>query len=101
MTNDHRSLFVPLRSSAHQLLAGAPAAAMRRKLKYASHVYEHIYVEGGSLHIYAGDGGSSVTSLPEAPEFQTARARSVAMRSGGTRSELRRTLEPLVAPCTP
>lgn len=72
---DDRILFVPLRSNAHQLLAGAPVAALRRKLKYASLTYDRIYLEAGSLTIQASAGGSIVGPNNHV-QFQTPAGRS-------------------------
>jgi hypothetical protein len=38
-------------------LTGAPIAAMRRRLKFASLLYDHVLLEGGLLRMHAGSGG--------------------------------------------
>jgi len=59
------ALFVPLRSNASTLLTGAPIAAMRRRLKFASLFYDHLYLEWGVLRVQVGPhGGSSFLSPP-------------------------------------
>lgn len=78
---DQRLLFVPLRSNASQLVAGAPAEAVRRKLKYASVTYDGLLFENGAVRIEAGEGGSSAfTGVDTA--FQSAFERRVGMQSG-------------------
>lgn len=79
--SDERQLFVPLRSNASQLVAGAQAEAIRRKLKYASVVYDGLLLENGSLRIEAGAGGSS-TFPSRDHDFQSVFERRVGMRSG-------------------
>lgn len=78
---DGRRLLVPLRSNASQLLAGAPVEAVRRKLKFASVVYDELLIEGGSLTIQAGEGGSFTFPTPET-DFQTTAQRRAGMGSG-------------------
>lgn len=51
-------LIVPLRSNAHALLTGASVTAMRRRLKYASLLYETVLLEAGVFRFHAGPGGS-------------------------------------------
>ncbi|VXB06333.1 hypothetical protein [Aeromicrobium sp. 9AM] len=54
MRSDTHDLWVPLRSNAYSLVAGAPVAAMRRRLKQAGVSYDHVLLEGGGLGITAG-----------------------------------------------
>jgi hypothetical protein len=54
MADAESALLVPLRSNAHTLLAGAPVAAMRRRLKWASILFDRVYLEAGILHAQAG-----------------------------------------------
>lgn len=76
-----RQLSVPLRSNACQLLAGAPVDTIRRKLKFASVVYDRLLLEGGALSIEAGEGGSSTFTVSDV-DFQTAAQRRAGMRAG-------------------
>jgi hypothetical protein len=68
-------LFVPLRSNASTLLAGAPVAAFRRRLKFASLFYDRLYLEAGVLRLQAGPNGhfSTIALAPanELPRWQT------------------------------
>ena len=79
--SDERYLFVPLRSSASQLVAGAQIEAIRRKLKYASVVYDRLLFENGSIRIHAGEGGSSIFPVSDT-NFQSVFERRVGMLSG-------------------
>jgi hypothetical protein len=58
MPDGESILVVPLRSNASTTLTGAPIAAMRRRLKFASLIYDHLYLESGVLRLQAGPGGS-------------------------------------------
>jgi hypothetical protein len=78
---DSSVLFVPLRSNAAQLVAGAPVAAIRRKLKYASLVYDELWLENGTIRIQAGQGGSSTFDTGE-EAFQTVAERRAGMKGG-------------------
>jgi hypothetical protein len=49
---------VSLRSNANTLVTGAPISAMRRRLKYASLLYDRVLLESGLLRMHAGSGGS-------------------------------------------
>ena len=66
---------MPLRSNAHTLLAGAPIAAMRRRLKFASLFYDRLLLETGILRVHAGPYGSSSFIVPpienDPPRWQT------------------------------
>ena len=55
---------MPLRSNAKALVAGAPVAALRRRLKYASVFQDQLFLESGVLQIEAGEGGSSIFAPP-------------------------------------
>ena len=57
-------VYFPLRSNAKALLAGAPVAALRRRMKVAALLYEQIYLEVGAIEITAGSGGSFVDRPP-------------------------------------
>lgn len=83
MMNEKTSVFVPLRSNAHAFVAGAGVASIRRRLKIASLLYDHIYVEAGAVTIFAGPDGATTWYSPNAEEqgrarFDTARARATA-----------------------
>ena len=52
-------LFVPLRSNAQVLVAGAPVATFRQRLKTASLFFDRIHLEGGQVDIQAGPHASS------------------------------------------
>jgi hypothetical protein len=77
-------LFVPLRSNASTLLAGAPVAAMRRRLKFASLYHDRVLLEAGILSMqYGPHGGASVMTFPterEPVRWQTPRGRHRAER---------------------
>jgi hypothetical protein len=86
--NVHESesaLYVPLRSNAKMLVTGAPIAALRRRLKYASVFHDRLILESGILRMHAGSGGSSSFVSPptgqEPPRWQTPRQRHTAQRS--------------------
>jgi hypothetical protein len=68
-------LVVPLRSNASTLLAGAPIAAMRRRLKFASLFYDRLLLETGIFRVNAGPHGSSSFIVPptedDPPRWQT------------------------------
>ena len=72
-------LYVPLRSNAKTLIAGAPIAAARRRPKYASVFYDQLILESGILRIQAGSGGSSSFVVPptaqDPPRWETPRQR--------------------------
>ena len=63
---DPKTLVVPLRSNAAGLVAGAPVAAVRRRLKMASLIYDQILLEGGTAHVQAGPRGS-IGVIPPLP----------------------------------
>lgn len=75
MPADGSVLVVPVRSNAHTLLAGAPIAAMRRRLKFASLFYDRLLLETGILRVHAGPHGSSSFIVPptddDPPRWQT------------------------------
>ncbi len=66
---------MPLRSNAYTLLAGAPIAAMRRRLKFASLFYDRLLLETGILRVHAGSHGASSFIVPptegDPPRWQT------------------------------
>jgi hypothetical protein len=86
MPQDRRLLVVPLRSNAHTLLNGGPVAAVRRRLKYASVLFDGILLEAGVLRVFAGPHGSSSFISPpdedEPPRWQTPGQRAAATRDG-------------------
>lgn len=57
--DDESVLVVPLRANAHSLLVGAPVAALRQRLKFASLFYDRLYLESGIYTASAGPNGSS------------------------------------------
>lgn len=82
---DESVLLVPLRSNASTLLTGAPIVAFRRRLKYASVIYDRVLLEGGVLRQDAGP--SLAFSIVESynpqdpPRWQTAAQRSAASKT--------------------
>jgi len=68
-------LVVPLRSNASTLLTGAPIAALRRRLKFASLFYDRLLLETGIFRAYAGLTGVSSFIVPpteqDPPRWQT------------------------------
>jgi hypothetical protein len=85
MPEDESTLLVPLRSNGNTLLAGAPVAAFRRRLKYASILFDRLLLEGGVLRLDAGPSLSFSVVVPfdaqESPRWQTAAARHAAERT--------------------
>ncbi len=83
MTNEHSVLFVPVMSNAHTLLTGAPVAALRNRLKFASIFFDRIALQAGILKRWAGPGGGarSVDVIEEAPRWQTPSQRGVLLRT--------------------
>jgi len=75
------TLFVPLRSNASGLLAGAPVHAVRRHLKQASLFYDRIILEAGALQISAGEHGSVATDA-KVENFQSPASRRTAQQGG-------------------
>ena len=82
MADDASVLVIPLRSNAHTLMAGAPIAAMRRRLKFASLFYDRLLLESGILRVQAGPTGSSSFIVPpsseDPPRWQTPAERHAA-----------------------
>lgn len=82
MPENESTLVIPLRSNASTLLAGAPVAAFRRRLKYASILFDRLFLEGGVLRLNAGPSLSSSMVEPfneqEPPRWQTPAARHAA-----------------------
>jgi hypothetical protein len=82
VADDESVLVVPLRSNAHTLVAGAPIAAMRRRLKFASLFYDRLFLETGILRVQAGPTGSSSFIVPpsgeDPPRWQTPAERHAA-----------------------
>lgn len=68
-------LVVPLRSNASTLLAGAPVAALRRRLKFASLFFDRLLLETGIYRVNAGPRGASSFIVPptegDPPRWQT------------------------------
>jgi len=54
-----RSVYFPLASNAHSLVAGAGVARVRSRLKMCSVLYERVLIEEGQLAIQAGPQGAS------------------------------------------
>lgn len=79
-------VMIGLGSNAHSLLAGAPIASVRRRLKVASLLYDHVVLEAGTFDVQAGPGGAAAFRLPTRPgapaAWQTARQRGAV--EGGT-----------------
>jgi hypothetical protein len=59
-----RVIFFPARSNAASLVRGMPVESIRRRLKLASLMYDHVYLEAGVTEISAGPGGSFAVSTP-------------------------------------
>lgn len=76
-------LVVLLRSNAHTLLAGAPVAAMRRRLKFASLFFDKLYLEAGVFRMEAGPAGGFSTLEPaiDGTRWQTPAQRRTAQAS--------------------
>jgi hypothetical protein len=81
--DDDSVLVVPLRANAHSLLAGAPVAALRRRLKFASLLYDRLFLETGIYTASAGPNGSSGFVDPPTATHP-ARWQSPAERRAGT-----------------
>jgi hypothetical protein len=83
VSDGESALVVPLRSNAHTLLAGAPVAAMRRRLKFASLFFGRLYLEAGIFRMDAGPTGYFDTLEPagDGTRWQTAAQRSAAQAS--------------------
>ena len=85
MPENESVLFVPLRSNAKTLVTGAPIAALRRRLKYASVFHDQLFLESGVLQMQAGEGGSSSFVVPATEDrparWQTPRQRQLAQQS--------------------
>jgi hypothetical protein len=85
MPEDKSTLLVPLRSNGSTLIAGAPVAAFRRRLKYASILFDQIFLEGGVLRLNAGPSLSFNMVEPfnpqAPPRWQTAAARHAAEKT--------------------
>ena len=68
-------IVVPLRSNASTLLAGAPIAALRRRLKFASLFFDRLLLETGIFRVHAGPSGASSFIVPptehDPPRWQT------------------------------
>jgi hypothetical protein len=79
-----RRVLVPLRSNAKALLAGGPVAALRRRVKVLSLLFDEVTLEHGSLEITAGAEGTVVDRVgPTGHErWQSARERGFAEAGG-------------------
>jgi integrase len=53
-------IVVPLQSNASALLAGAPVAALRRRLKFASLFLDRLLLETGIFRVHAGPSGELI-----------------------------------------
>jgi len=79
VSDDDSVILFPLQSNGYGLLAGAPVEAVRRRLKFASVMYEDVLLEAGSFVVEAGPAGTSAYWLDEAKDrFQTSRERRLA-----------------------
>jgi hypothetical protein len=90
-----------LRSNASTVLTGAPIAAMRRRLKFASLFYDRLFIEEGVLQLHAGSGGrfSSVEYPPTPVPWQTPTGRHRA-KQAPLHLAIGREPSPGVAPAT-
>jgi hypothetical protein len=88
MPDDRSALLVPLRSNASSLLTGTPVAAIRRRLKFASLFFDHIYLEWGVYRTQAGPHGHfGVIEEPRPenpPRWQTPGERGANQRASFT-----------------
>jgi hypothetical protein len=66
------------------MVVGAPAASLRRRLKYASLFFDRILVEDGAVRISAGPTASSCFPVDLDTPWQTPNARRVAQAGGFT-----------------
>ena len=81
---DESALLVPLRSNASALLTGKPVESVRRRLKFASLYFNHVFLEGGVFRMSAGPGGSwGVTEPPK--DGETLRWQTPAQRGAEQR----------------
>src|ERR1700691_1910579 len=95
---DQSDLLVPLRSNGSALLTGSPIESVRRRLKFASQFFDHVFLEGGVFTLAAGLGGSSSFFNPpndrELPRWQSPSRRGADQRQplavGVGREEIRR-----------
>lgn len=73
--DNESALLVPLRSKANTLLAGAPVAAVRRRLKFANLFYGRLLLEDGIVRMHAGPSGyftaAELSGGQERPRWQT------------------------------
>lgn len=77
-------LLIPLRSNGNALLAGKPVESVRRRLKFASLYFDHIFLEGGTFRMSAGPDGSFGFAEPpregEVARWQTPQQRGAEQR---------------------
>jgi len=82
---DKSVFLVPVRSNASTLLTGKPIATMRRRLKFASLLYDVVLLESGVPRMHAGSRGSFAVmehSTPQDPaRWQTLGQRHAAQAS--------------------
>jgi hypothetical protein len=84
MQDESLLLLVPLRSNGSALLTGKPVESVRRRLKFASLYFDHIFLEGGTFRMSAGPNGSfGVAEKPR--EGETARWQTPAQRGAEQR----------------
>jgi hypothetical protein len=81
---DESLLLVPLRSNGSALLAGKPVESVRRRLKFASLYFDHIFLEGGTFRMSAGPNGSFGFAEPP-KEGELARWQTPAQRGAEQR----------------
>lgn len=81
---DESLLLIPLRSNGSALLAGNPVESVRRRLKFASLYFDHIFLEGGVFRLSAGPSGSFGFAEPprdgEVARWQTPGQRAAEQR---------------------
>lgn len=81
---DESALLVPLRSNGSALLTGTPVESVRKRMKFASLYFDHVFLEAGIFDMSAGPGGSSGFVRPpldgEIPRWQTPGRRGAEQR---------------------
>lgn len=79
--SERSAIFFPLRSNAHALVAGRPAASVVSRLKLAALLHDRVLIEIGGFDIQAGPMGSFCFSRPPSNDlsarWQTPRERSI------------------------
>ncbi len=80
--DDLRHLVVPLRSNAHSLIAGPAAVAMRKRLKFASLVFDRVMLEQGRLTIHLGPHGAMEMPYPQEADERLQSPRQRHLKTG-------------------